>query len=486
MLDLKDKTLFRTQCYVNGKWIDAISKDTISVDNPALGTELATVPNFMNVDAAKVIDAAWDSWKEWKEMVPQQRAKILHAWYNEIENNLDDLAKILSYEQGKPFAESKGEIALGASYIPWFAEECRRVYGDVIPSPRNNVRPITHHQPVGPVVAITPWNFPSSMITRKAAPALAAGCPIIIKPASVTPYSALALAELAHRAGFPAGVFNVITGNASSIMEEVSNNKKIRKVSFTGSTGIGKILMADCSKTMKKVSLELGGNAPFIVFDDANLDIAVNCFMAAKFRNAGQACIAANRVFVHKNVYDDFLARILERVKALKVGPCTDLSSEIGPIISVKAMQGIDAMVQDAASKGAKIELGGKAHELGLSYYEPTIVTGVKKGMRLFDEEVFGPVAPIIAFDTEEEVIELANDTEYGLAAYVFTQDLGRSWRLPEALEYGLVGVNDVALAMSEAPFGGVKESGTGREGGHEGLHDFFETRYVLIGGLQK
>ncbi len=486
MLDLKDKSLFRTQCYVNGAWVDALSKETVSVDNPALGSELGTVPNFIDKDAALVIDAAWDSWKEWREMTPVQRGNILLAWNDEIQKNIDDLAKILSYEQGKPFAESKGEILLGASYIPWYAEECRRVYGDVIPAPRANVFPITHHQSVGPVVAVTPWNFPSSMITRKAAPALAAGCPIIIKPAGVTPYSALALAELAHRAGFPKGVFNVITGSATSIMKEVSNSSKIRKVSFTGSTNVGKILMADSAKTMKKLALELGGNAPFIVFDDANLELAVNCFMGAKFRNAGQTCIAANRIFVQKGVFAEFLAKVTEKVKALKVGPCTDLASEIGPIISVKAMQDIDNMVQDAVSKGAKIETGGKPHALGLSYYEPTVITGIKEGMRLYTEEVFGPVASIIPFETEEEVIALANNTEYGLASYVFTQDLGKSFRLPEALEYGLVGVNEVALSMAEFPFGGVKESGSGKEGGHEGIYDFLETKYVLIGGIGK
>lgn len=484
MLKLNDPSLFRTQCFVNNTWVDAESNKTISVDNPSTGKEIGTVPLFTEVDTVKVIDAAWDSWKEWREKTPSERAKILVAWNTEIQNNKEDLAKILSYEQGKPVAESLGEIVLGTSYIPWYAEECRRVYGDVIPAPRKGVRPITHHQPVGPVMAITPWNFPFSMITRKGAPALAAGCPIIIKPASATPYSALALAELAHRAGFPAGVFNVITGSASAIMKEVSASSKVRKLSFTGSTEVGKMLMADCSKTMKRISLELGGNAPFIVFDDANLDVAVNSLMGAKFRNAGQTCISANRIFVQKNIYPAFLEKVIARVQALKIGDAFEAGSEVGPLIDMKAVESVEGMIKDALDKGAKLELGGKRHALGTSYFEPTIITGITTEMRLFNEEVFGPVASILTFETEEEVIKLANQTPYGLASYLFTQNMGTSWRVSEGLEYGLVGVNDPALAMAEVPFGGVKESGTGREGGHEGLKDFLETRYVLMGGI--
>ncbi len=484
-MNLKDKSLFREQCFVNNKWLDADGKKTISVDNPSTGKEIGTVPNFTVEETKKTIDAAWDSWKEWREMRPNERAKILNNWNDEIQKHKEDLAQILSYEQGKPIAESLGEIGLGTSYIPWYAEECRRVYGDVIPSPRKGVRPLTHYQPVGPVMAVTPWNFPFSMITRKAAPALAAGCPVILKPASATPYSALALAELAHRAGFPAGVFNVITGSPREIMKEVSTNSKIRKVSFTGSTSVGKSLMADCSATMKRLSLELGGNAPFIVFDDATLDVAVNTAMAAKFRNAGQTCIAANRIFVQEGIYPKFLEKFLEKAKALTVGDAFTTKSDVGPLINMSAVEGVEAMIKDALDKGAKLELGGKRHALGQSYFEPTVITGIKTDMRLFNEEVFGPVASIMTFKTEEEVIKLANDTEFGLASYVFTNDLGKSWRVPEALEYGLVGVNDAALAMAEVPFGGVKESGTGREGGHEGLTDFMETRYVLVGGVE-
>ncbi len=484
MIQLKDPSLFRSQCFVNNAWVDAESKKTISVNNPATNEEIGTVPQFVEADTKKAIDAAWNAWKGWSDMRPAERAKILNAWNDEIQKNKEDLALILSYEQGKPVAESLGEIALGASYIPWYGEEAKRAYGDVIPAPRKGVRPITHRTSVGPVMAITPWNFPSSMITRKAAPALAAGCPIIIKPASATPYSALALAVLAERAGFPAGVVNIITGSARAISAEVSANEKIRKLSFTGSTEVGKDLMAACSKTMKRVSLELGGNAPFIVFDDATLDTAINCLMGAKFRNAGQTCISANRIFVQKGIMSAFLEKITARVSALKIGSCTEEGSEVGPLIDMAAVEACEALLKDAVAKGAKITLGGKRHAKGLSYFEPTIITGVTAQMDIFNEEIFGPIASIIEFETEEEVIKLANQTPFGLASYVMTNDLGKSWRVPEGLEYGLCGVNDAALAMAEVPFGGVKESGTGKEGGHEGLDDFLETRYVLLGGI--
>ncbi len=486
MLDLKDPSLFRNQCFINGAWIDADTKATIEVNNPSTDAIIGTVPLCTEAETNKAIEAAWNAWAKWRDLRPLERAKILLAWHDEIQKNSEDLAKILSYEQGKPTTEALGEILQGATYIPWFVEEARRAYGDVIPSPREGVRPITHLRSVGPVMAITPWNFPSSMITRKAAPALAAGCPIIIKPAPATPYSAIALAVLAEKAGFPAGVFNVITGSAPDIMAEVTVNSKIRKLSFTGSTKVGKELMAACANTMKKISLELGGNAPFIVFDDANIDNAVNVFMNAKFRNAGQTCISANRVFVQKGIYPIFLEKIKARIAALKVADAFESGAEIGPLITMTAVSNMESLIEDAVSNGAKIELGGKRHERGTTFFEPTILTNVNENMRIIHEEIFGPIASLITFDTEEEVIERANNTRFGLASYVFTTDLGKSWRVPEALEYGMVGLNDNVLAMAEIPFGGIKESGTGREGGHEGLKDFLETRYVLIGGISK
>lgn len=484
MLTLKDSSLFRTQCYVNGAWIDADSKAVMDVDNPATGKVVSSVPRFGAAETRRTIEAAHASWAAWRALTPKERGALLMAWHDLIQQHKDDLARILTFEQGKPVAESLGEIGLGSSYLPWYAEECRRAYGDVIPAPRKGIRPITHKSPVGVVAAITPWNFPMSMITRKAGPALAAGCPVLLKPASATPHSALALAELAHRAGFPAGVFNVITGDARAIGSEIATNSLVRKVSFTGSTAVGKKLVSDTACTMKRLSMELGGNAPFIVFDDADLEAAANGCMGSKFRNAGQTCISTNRIFVHSSVAEAFTAKVREKMLALKVGDGFGADTTVGPLINAEAVATVDAMVRDAEAKGATILLGGKRHALGGNYYEPTLLSGLTKDMRLFHEEVFGPVAPIMTFETEAEVIALANDTPFGLASYVFTRDLGRTWRVSEALEYGLVGVNDVALALAEAPFGGVKESGTGREGGHEGLADFLETRYVLMGGI--
>ena len=484
MLTLNDPSLFREQCYVNGQWIDADDKSVIKVDNPSKGEIIGSVPKFGAAETRRAIDAAEAAWAGWRALTPKERGACLIKWHDLIQENKQDLARILSYEQGKPVAESLGEIALGSSYIPWYAEECRRTYGDVIPAPRKGIRPITHHQPVGVVFAITPWNFPMSMIARKTAPALAAGCPVLVKPASATPYSALAMAELAHRAGFPAGVFNVLTGSASVMAAEMASNVKVRKVTCTGSTEVGKKLTAQTAQTMKRVSMELGGNAPFVVFDDADLALTLNCAYGSKVRNAGQTCISTNRILVQEGIAQSFVTGLVERFKTLKVGDGFEDNVEVGPLINQSAVEHCEALLADAVSKGAKILLGGKRHALGGNFFEPTVLTGMTREMRIFHEEIFGPIAPIMTFASEAEAVELANDTPFGLASYVFTQNLSRAWRIPEALEYGLCGVNDAALALAEAPFGGVKESGTGREGGREGLLDFMETRYVLMGGI--
>lgn len=484
---LEDPQLFRVQCYLNGKWKIADSAKKISVYNPSTNERIGSVPMCGKIEMQYTINSAWRAWHKWKDMSLSERGTILLAWYDEIIKNKDDLAKILSSEQGKPFAEALGEIVTGATYIPWYVEECRRVNGFVVPSPRKGIRPVVHYVSVGPVLAITPWNFPSSMIMRKAAPALAAGCSMIIKPASATPHSALALAELARRAGMPAGVFSVITGDSEILMEEAAKSSKIRKLSFTGSTQVGKKITAQCAQTMKRVSMELGGNAPFIVFNDAHLETAVKAFMIAKFRNAGQTCIAANRILVQNEIYPAFLEKIMASIKTLKVGDAFaegEMKSDMGPLINMEAVERMEELIQEALDNGAKLELGGKIHHLGQTYFEPTVLTQVTPQMQVFQKEIFGPIVAITIFETEEEAVELANDTLYGLASYVFTQDLAKAWRVPEALEYGMCGLNDVALAMPEVPFGGVKESGMGREGSLEGLHEYMETRYILMGGV--
>ncbi len=484
MIELKDPSLFRTQCYANGEWQDADNKCVITVDDPSTGNTIGSVPKFGPEETRRAIDAAYEAWGAWANLLPMERSKILLKWNELIQENKEDLARILTWEQGKPVAESLGEIALGTSYIPWYAEECRRIYGDVIPSPRKNVRPVTFRKPVGVVFAITPWNFPFSMITRKASPALAAGCPVIIKPASATPFSALALAALADRAGFPAGIFNVITGSASVIAEEVANSSKVRKISFTGSTAVGQLLMAQAAKTVKRTSMELGGNAPFIVFDDAELETAINGAFGSKIRNAGQTCISTNRMLVQRGIAAAFTQALAERFSRVRVGNGFEADTIVGPLINDDAVRHCEDLVRDATAKGAKVILGGRRSPLGGRFFEPTVLTGLTPEMRMFREEIFGPIAPIMVFDEEDEAVRLANDTPFGLASYVFTRDLSRAWRIPEALEYGLCGVNDAALAMAEAPFGGVKASGSGKEGGHEGLDDFLETRYVLMGGI--
>ena len=483
-LRLEDPALLREQCFVNGRWLDAPGGATLPVHNPATGAQLGTVPAFDAVATEKAVAAAHAAFPAWSAKTAKERAVLLRRWHDLILQNAADLAKLMTAEQGKPLAESKGEIAYAASFVEWFAEEAKRVYGDVIPGHQADKRILVLRQPVGVVAAITPWNFPAAMITRKVAPALAAGCTVVCKPATQTPYSALALAELAARAGLPAGVFNVVTGPAREIGGVLTGDARVRKLSFTGSTEIGKLLMAQCSKTMKKVSLELGGNAPFIVFDDADLDAAVAGSIASKYRNTGQTCVCANRLLVQDGVYEAFTAKLVAAVEKLRVGDGLAGETDQGPLIDAAALKKVEEHVADATGKGAKIATGGKPHALGGTFYEPTVLTGVTPAMMVAREETFGPVAACFRFNTEQEAIAMANDTEFGLAAYLYTRDLARSWRVSEALEYGIVGLNTGLISTEVAPFGGVKESGTGREGSKYGLLDYTEIKYVCVGGV--
>jgi succinate-semialdehyde dehydrogenase / glutarate-semialdehyde dehydrogenase len=483
---LKDPALLRQQCYVDGQWRDADNGATRPVVNPATGQSIGTAPLFGATETRRAIEAADRAWPAWRAKTAKERSAILRKWNDLILAHVDDLALILTSEQGKPLAESKGEVTIGAAYIEWFAEEAKRIYGDVIPTIGNDRRLVVVKQPVGVCAAITPWNFPCSMITRKVAPALAAGCTVVIKPAEATPYSAFALAELAHRAGFPAGVLNVITGKASAIGGEMCANPLVRKLSFTGSTEVGRLLMQQVAPTIKKLSLELGGNAPFIVFDDADLDAAAEGAIISKFRNAGQTCVCANRLFVHDKVYDAFATKLGERVRALKVGPGTEAGVTQGPLINADAVAKVEEHIADATRGGAKIATGGKRHSLGGTYFEPTILTDVTANMKIFREETFGPVAPLIRFKSDAEVVELANRTEFGLASYFYSRDIGRIWRVAEQLEYGMVGVNTGLITTEVAPFGGVKQSGLGREGSKYGVEEFVEVKYVCFGGIDK
>jgi len=483
-LPLKDAALLRTQCYVDGRWIDADDRKTMDVVNPATGRPIGTAPWFGAAETRRAIEAAARAWPAWRAKTAKERAVILRKWNDLMLAHVDDLALILTSEQGKPLAESKGEVTIGAAYVEWFAEEARRVYGDVIPTIGNDRRLVVTKEPVGVCGAITPWNFPCSMITRKVSPALAAGCTVVIKPAEATPYSALALAELAHRAGFPPGVLNVITGDAPAIGGELCANPTVRKLSFTGSTEVGRLLMKQVAPTIKKISLELGGNAPFIVFDDADLDAAAEGAIISKYRNAGQTCVCANRLFVQDGVYDAFAAKLAERVKALKVGPGTEAGVTQGPLINAEAIAKVEAHVKDATSHGAKVVVGGHRHALGGTFYEPTVLTGVTADMQIFREETFGPVAPLIRFKDDAEVVELANRTEFGLASYFYSRDIGRIWRVAEALEYGMVGVNTGLITTEVAPFGGMKQSGLGREGSKYGIEEYVEVKYVCFGGI--
>ena len=485
-LALKDSALLRQQCYIDGRWVDADARTTRDVINPATGVRIGTTPVMGAGETRRAIDAANKAWPAWRAKTAKERSAIMRKWAELQLAHAEDLALILTSEQGKPLAESKGEIAIGAGYTEWFAEEAKRIYGDVIPTVGNDRRLVVIKEPVGVCAAITPWNFPSSMITRKVSPALAAGCTVIIKPAQATPYSALALAELAARAGFPPGVLNVITGESSAIGGEMTSNPIVRKLSFTGSTEIGRSLMKQVAPTVKKLSLELGGNAPFIVFDDADLDAAAEGAIVSKYRNTGQTCVCANRLFVHEKVYDAFAAKLAEKVRALKVGPGTESGVAQGPLINADALAKVEEHVADATAHGAKVAVGGKRHALGGTFYEPTILTEVTPEMKVFREETFGPVAPLFRFSSDAEVIELANRTEFGLASYFYSRDIGRVWRVAEALEYGMVGVNTGFITTEVAPFGGVKQSGIGREGSKYGIEEYIEVKYICMGGIDR
>jgi succinate-semialdehyde dehydrogenase/glutarate-semialdehyde dehydrogenase len=484
-MELKDPSLLREQCYVDGRWIAADGGGTVEVGNPATGRKLGTVPQLGTGETRRAIEAAAAALPAWAARTAKDRATLLRRWHDLLLANVDDLATLMTAEQGKPLAESRGEVAYAASFIEWFAEEGKRLYGDVIPGHQPDKRILVLRQPVGVVAAITPWNFPAAMITRKAGPALAAGCTFICKPAMQTPYSALAMAELAHRAEIPPGVINVITGPASVLGAELTSNPVVRKVTFTGSTEIGKKLMAQCSTTLKKLSLELGGNAPFIVFDDADLDAAVQGAIASKYRNTGQTCVCANRLLVQEGVYDRFVGKLVDAVRKLRVGDGLAGVTDQGPLIDAKAVAKVEEHIADAVGKGAKIALGGRPHALGGTFFEPTVITQVRTDMLVAREETFGPVAPVFSFRDENEAIRLANDTEFGLASYFYTRDLARAFRVSEALEYGIVGLNTGIISTEVAPFGGVKESGMGREGSRYGILDSTELKYVCIGGIE-
>jgi len=481
---LKDPSLFKDKNYIDGQWVGADSGTTIDVDNPADGSVVGTVPNCGAAETKRAIEAARVAQHSWAKLTGRERSIILRKWFDLMVANADDLALILTTEQGKPLAEAKGEILYGASFIEWFAEEAKRVYGDTIPSPTADKRIIVIKQPIGVVGAITPWNFPNAMITRKAGPALAVGCSMVLKPASQTPYSALALAELGIRAGIPKGVFNVITGSARAIGGEMTASPVVAKITFTGSTDVGKVLMRQSADTVKKLGLELGGNAPFIVFDDADLDAAAAGAMISKFRNNGQTCVCANRIYVQESVYDAFAAKLAEKVRALKVGPGTGEGVTAGPLIDGGALAKVEEHIADAVAKGGKVTVGGKKHALGGRFFEPTVITGVTKDMKVATEETFGPLAPLFKFKDEADAIAQANDTEFGLAAYFYARDLGRVWRVAEALETGIVGINTGLISTEVAPFGGVKQSGLGREGSKYGIDDFTEIKYLAMGGI--
>lgn len=483
-LKVSNGSLFRERCYVDGVWVDAQGGGTIEVTNPANGSVIGTVPAMGVDDTRRAIAAADAAWPAWRALTGKERANILRKWYDLMMRNQEDLAVMMTTEQGKPLAESRGEIAYAASFIEWFAEEGKRVYGDVISHPLHGKRIVVLKQPIGVVAAITPWNFPAAMITRKCGPALAAGCTVVCKPASQTPYTALALAELAEQAGIPRGVFNVITGPSAEIGKELTTNPAVRKLGFTGSTEVGKLLMGQCAGTVKKVSLELGGNAPFIVFDDADLDAAVVGAMASKYRNTGQTCVCANRVLVQDAVYDAFADKVAQAANALKVGNGLEEGVQQGPLIDMRAVEKVEQHIADATRKGAKVVAGGSRHALGGTFFQPTVLANVTPDMVVANEETFGPVAPLFRFKDEEEAVRLANDTEFGLAAYFYSRDIGRIWRVAEALEYGIVGINEGIISNEVAPFGGVKESGIGREGSKYGMDEFLEIKYLCLGGI--
>jgi len=487
-LTLNDTSLLKDLAFINGEWVGAQSGATFSVINPATGEVLAKVPDMTVQETERAIDAAHEAWGDWRAMPAKQKASLLRRWYDLVMGAQEDLARLMTAEQGKPLAESRAEVAYGASYIEWFAEEAKRIYGDTIPAATSDKRLVVIKQPVGVVGAITPWNFPNAMIARKIAPALAAGCPVVAKPAEDTPLSSLALAELAQRAGIPAGLINIVTSsraNAAAVGSALTGSDKVRKISFTGSTAVGKILMRQAADSVKKVSMELGGNAPFLVFDDADLDAAVDGVIASKYRNTGQTCVCANRIIVQAGIYEAFLQKLATRVSGFTVGNGLEVEDAVqGPLINAAALDKVERHVKDAVDKGARVILGGQRHSLGGTFYEPTILADVTTEMCVTYEETFGPVAPIYRFESEEQAIALANDTEFGLAAYFYSRDIGRVWRVAEALEVGIVGINEGIISSELAPFGGIKQSGQGREGSKYGLDDYLEIKYLCMGGI--
>ena len=483
-MELNKKSLFKQKCFINGEWLGSSSGETLEVNNPASMEIIGNVPKCSVTETKKAIDDANKAFQTWKETTAKERSVILKKWGELITENVDDLAKIMTIEQGKPLAEAKGEILMGATYIEFYAEEAKRVYGDIVPDPRPGKRIVIIKQPVGVVGAITPWNFPNSMITRKCAAALAVGCTTVVKPASQTPYSALAVAVLAKEAGFPDGVFNVITGSASEIGKELTSNPIVRKISFTGSTEVGKILLEQSASTVKKVSMELGGHAPFIVFEDADMDEAVAGALQSKFRNSGQTCICSNRIFVHEKIYDEFLDKFTNEVSKITVGNGLEDGITSGPLIDKSSLEKVIDHVQDAVNTGAKIAIGGDVHSLGGNYYQPTVLSNVSTKAKITFEETFGPVAPLYKFSSDDEVVRMANDTPYGLASYFYSRDIGRIWKVAEALEYGIVSINNGLPTIAEVPFGGVKESGMGREGSRYGLDDYLTIKYISMGGI--
>jgi succinate-semialdehyde dehydrogenase/glutarate-semialdehyde dehydrogenase len=483
-MKIRCQALLRSQCFVDGTWIDSTGGHRITVFNPASNEPVGSVPSLGAAATARAIEAAYRAWPAWRALTAQERSVLLRRWYDLIVEHHQDLAVLMTMEQGKPLAEARGEVLHGAAYVEWFAEEAKRVYGDTIPMVQKGKRIVVLKEPVGVCAAITPWNFPSSMITRKAAPALAAGCPVVVKPASETPFSALALAWLAEQAGFPAGVFNVITGPAQEIGAEMTANPLVRKLSFTGSTEVGKLLMRDCASTVKKVSLELGGHAPFIVCADADLDEAVRGAMVSKYRNSGQTCVCANRFIVHESVYEAFGAKLVEAVRQLRVGNGFEEGVQQGPLIDLCALKKVEEQVWDAVGKGARIACGGQRVQATGFFYEPTVLLDASPEMLIAHDETFGPVAPLFSFKNDREAVDLANNTPYGLAAYLYSRDIGRIWRMSEALEYGMVGINTGRMSSEAAPFGGIKESGIGREGSKYGLEEYLELKYLCLGGL--
>ena len=483
-MNLNDTSLFRQQCYIDGQWVDADNGEKINVNNPSDNSIVGSVPKLGAVETSRAIDAAERAFQSWRKLTAKQRAVQLRKLADLMMENQEDLAALMTIEQGKPLTESRGEVAYAASFFEWFAEEGKRLYGDVIPYHQSDRRIVVLKEPVGVCAAITPWNFPSAMITRKAGPALASGCTIVIKPAGQTPFSALALCELAERAGIPPGVMNVVTGKSSEIGGELTSNDKVRKLTFTGSTNVGKILMKQCADSVKKISLELGGNAPFIVFDDADIDEAVTGAMLSKYRNSGQTCVCANRLLVHDAVYDEFAGKLSATVAKMKVGDGFGEKVEQGPLIDLPAVLKVEAHIMDAVGKGAMVAAGGARHALGGTFFQPTVLTNVNVNMVVANEETFGPVAPLFRFQSEEQVIQMANDTEFGLAAYLYSRDIGRIWRVSEAIEYGIVGINTGIISTEVAPFGGMKESGIGREGSKYGLDEYVEIKYLCMAGI--